>query len=55
MGVMPTTAFDGNIIISNGLGNIDENGGLVEKPTRLAVAALFKCIEIISRYAGLLD
>ncbi|HZW03840.1 MAG TPA: hypothetical protein VFF68_07930 [Anaerolineaceae bacterium] len=53
MGIMPTIAYDGNIFISNGIGNLDVDGRLIEAPTRLAVKAMFKIIEIISRYAGL--
>jgi hypothetical protein len=55
MGLVPTIAYDGNIFISNGVGNIDENGKLMEKPTRLAVKAMFKSLEVICRYAGLID
>ncbi|MCE5208643.1 MAG: hypothetical protein LLG42_10085 [Chloroflexi bacterium] len=55
MGLMPTITFDGNIWVSNGLGNVDEDGRLLEVPTRLALRGLFKMIEIVSRYAGLLD
>lgn len=55
MGLIPTIAYDANIFISNGIGNLDENGNLIEQPTRLAVQAMFKIIEIVSRYAGLLD
>jgi hypothetical protein len=52
MGLMPTITFDGNIWVSNGLGNVDEDGRLIEKPTRLALKGLFKSIEIVARYAG---
>ncbi|MBI9044333.1 MAG: hypothetical protein JEZ06_07595 [Anaerolineaceae bacterium] len=55
MGVMPTITFDGGFWISNGLGNLDENGNLLEEPTRLAIKALFKSVELVSKYAGLLD
>lgn len=55
MGMIPTIAYDGNIFVSNGIGNIDENGRLMEKPTRMAVRAMYKIIEIISRYAGMLE
>ena len=53
MGILPTVTFDANILISNGLGNLDEDGRLIEHPTRLAVRGLFKTIEIVCRYAGL--
>lgn len=55
MGLAPTITFDGNIWISNGLGNVDVDGRLLEEPTRLALRGLFKMIEIVSRHAGLLD
>jgi hypothetical protein len=55
MGLMPTIAYDANIMVSNGVGNIDENGKLIEAPTRIAIRALFKIIEIVSKYGGLLD
>lgn len=54
MGLIPTIAYDGNIYISNGIGNLDENGDLLELPTRLSVKACFKSVEVISRYAGLI-
>ena len=55
MGMIPTIAYDANIFVSNGIGNIDEDGRLIEKPTRMAVQAMYKIVEIISRYAGLLE
>lgn len=55
MGLMPTITFDGNIWVSNGLGNVDEDGRLLEIPTRLALRGLFKMIEIVARHAGLLE
>lgn len=54
MGLVPTIAYDGNIYISNGIGNIDEEGQLIELPTRLSVRAAFKAVEVICRYAGML-
>jgi len=55
MGMIPTIAYDANILVSNGVGNIDEEGKLLEKPTRLCVRGMFKIIEILSRYSGLID
>ena len=55
MGLIPTIAYDGNIFVSNGIGNLDEEGNLIELPTRLSVKAMFKSIEVICRYAGMLD
>ena len=54
MGLVPTIAYDGNIYISNGIGNLDEEGQLIELPTRLSVKAAFKAVEVICRYAGML-
>jgi len=55
MGIIPTIGYDANIMVSNGLGNIDEEGQLIEKPTRLMIRGMFKVIEILSRYAGVLS
>lgn len=55
MGMIPTIAYDGNIMVSNGVGNIDEEGRLMEKPTRLMLRGMFKILEIICRYAGMLE
>jgi hypothetical protein len=52
MGLLPTITFDGNIWVSNGLGNVDEDGRLLETPTRLALRGLFKMVEIVAKYAG---
>ncbi len=54
MGLVPTIAYDGNIYISNGIGNLDENGSLIELPSRLSVKACYKAVEVISRTAGLI-
>lgn len=54
MGLVPTIAYDGNIYISNGIGNLDEDGRLIEQPTRLSVKAAMKSVEVICRYAGLI-
>ena len=55
MGMVPTIAYDANIFVSNGIGNLDEEGRLLETPTRLSLRAMFKAIEIIARYAGIVD
>lgn len=55
MGLIPTIAYDGNIMVSNGVGNLDEEGKLLEDPTRKMVRAMFKAVEIISRTAGIID
>jgi len=54
MGMVPTIAYDANIMISNGVGNLDEEGRLLERPTRLAVRGMFKIMEILGRYAGMI-
>lgn len=55
MGMVPTIAYDANIMISNGVGNLDEEGGLLEAPTRMAVKGCFKSIEILAKHSGLLE
>lgn len=55
MGIVPTIGYDGNIFVSNGLGNTDKNGQLIEKPTRLAIRGVFKIMEILGKWAGVLE
>lgn len=55
MGVIPTIAYDGNILISPGLGTTDENGQIIEDTFRYAVKAQVKLMEIIAKYSGLID
>lgn len=55
MGVIPTIAYDGNILISPGLGTTDENGQIIEDVFRYAVKAQVKLMEIIAKYSGLID
>jgi len=54
MGVVPTVAYDGNIYISPDLATTDEDGNLLEYPTRWGVQALVRLIEITCKYAGIL-
>jgi hypothetical protein len=51
VGVLPTIAYEGNILISPGHGTIDEDGALIRDRARLGVKALFGAFEIVSRYA----
>jgi hypothetical protein len=55
MGMQITIGYDGNIMVSNGVGNIDAKGKLIEQPTRTVLRGLFKIIEIICKHAGMLD
>jgi len=52
MGIVPTVAYDGNIMITPGLGTTDADGVLLEEPLRLAVRGLVRLIEIVCSYAG---
>lgn len=54
-GVIPTVAYDANIYISPDLGTTDENGQLIEDITRYGIKALFRLIEIVCKYSGVLD
>ena len=55
MGVIPTVAYDGNILISPGLGTTDDNGQIIDSKFRYAVKALVKLMEIIGKYSGYID
>lgn len=55
MGIIPTIAYDGNIFISPGMGTCDQQGQLIEERMRYAVKGLVKLIQILARYAGLLN
>ncbi|SHM74350.1 hypothetical protein SAMN05660826_01825 [Caldanaerovirga acetigignens] len=55
MGVIPTVAYDANIMISPGLGTTDDNGQIIEDRARLAVRALVRLIEIVAKYSGYID
>ncbi len=53
VGIYPATIYSGNMILAPGLGTLDENGELMEEPTRLAVRALVRSTEIVCKAAGL--
>ncbi|HHV19384.1 MAG TPA: hypothetical protein GXZ27_11135 [Thermoanaerobacterales bacterium] len=55
MGVIPTVAYDGNILISPGLGTTDDDGQIIDNKFRYAVKALVKLMEIIAKYSGYID
>lgn len=55
MGVIPTVAYDANIMISPGLGTTDENGQIIESNFRYAVKAQVKLMEIVAKYSGFID
>jgi hypothetical protein len=53
MGIHPATIYSGNMFIGPGMGNLADNGELIEEPTRAAVRALVRATEIVCRHAGL--
>ncbi|MEW6662285.1 MAG: hypothetical protein ACOY9Y_06425 [Bacillota bacterium] len=55
MGIIPTVGYDGNIYISPDLGTTDEKGQLIEENARYAVKGLVRAIEIICKYAGIME
>ncbi|GLI19133.1 MULTISPECIES: hypothetical protein [Tepidanaerobacter] len=55
MGVIPTVAYDANIMISPGLGTTDEKGQIIESNFRYAVKAQVKLMEIVAKYSGFID
>lgn len=55
MGVIPTILYDGNILLSPGLGTIDSSGDLHEEKMRYAVKAVVKVLEIFAKHAGVIE
>jgi hypothetical protein len=55
MGVIPCISYDGNIRMSPGLGTVDEDGNLMEEPTRYIVRALVRFVELLCKHAGVMD
>ncbi len=55
MGVIPCLAYDANIKMSLGLGTTDENGDILEEPTRYAVRAMARFVERMCEMSGIMD
>jgi hypothetical protein len=55
MGIIPCISYDANIRMSPGLGTVDENGQLMEDRVRWIVRALVKYLELLCRFAGVMD
>lgn len=55
MGIHPATIYSGNMFIGPGMGNLADDGELMEEPTRAAVSALVRAMEIVCRHAGLVN
>ena len=51
MGVIPNVAEDGNLLVSLGLGTLDEDGALLPDRMRLAVRAMFASIALVAEWA----
>jgi len=54
MGIIPSIAYDGNMLISPGLGTTDLEGNLIHERTQWAVRGLVKLIEITCRSVGIM-
>lgn len=54
MGIIPTIAYDANIMFSPGLGTLDEDGNLIPENAEIAVKATYKILEVLSKCVGLL-
>jgi len=52
-GLVPTTGHDASIFVSPGLGTSDEEGALLEREARAMLRALFRALEIIGKYSGI--
>lgn len=55
MGVEPATIYSGSMFLGPGLGTLDEEGNLIEEYARLGAKTLVKAVEIVCKYAGLMD
>lgn len=55
MGIGTGIVYDANIMLQMGMGNTDEYAQLIEERERYGLKALIKSIEIICKYAGILD
>jgi hypothetical protein len=52
MGIYPPSAANADILITPGLGDLDDDGNLIEENTRMTVRGLVRAIGIVCRYAG---
>lgn len=52
MGVIPNLAEDANLLVSLGLGTVDEDGTLLADRMRLAVRAMFAALVLVAEWAG---
>ena len=55
MGIIPCISYDANIRMSPGLGTVDEDGKLMEEPTRYIVRALVRFVDLLCKHAGVLE
>jgi hypothetical protein len=53
MGVFPPQIYGGNIQLTSGLGDTDEDGNLIEENIRVAIRALVRSLNIVCKYADL--
>jgi hypothetical protein len=52
IGVVPPFVYSGNIMFTPGMGTLSPDGELMEEPTRLAVRAFVRVLEIVCQVAG---
>jgi len=55
MGLVPTIAYDANLLISLGLGTTDEEGRLIRDRAQIVTRAAFEAMRIVSRHSGFTD
>ena len=55
MSVEPATIYSGKMFLGPGLGTLDQEGNLIEEYAVLGAKTLVKAVEIVCRYAGLVD
>ncbi len=55
MGVEPATIYAGKMFIGPGLGTLDNDGNLIEEYARLSAKSLVAAVNIVNKYAGLME
>jgi hypothetical protein len=50
MGMVPNQAEDGNLVLTPGLGTVDEDGHLIEERMRLAARGLFSVLALLAEW-----
>ncbi len=55
MGIEPSTIYAGKMFVTPGMGTLDVDGNLIEEYAEIAAKSLVGALNIVNKYAGLLD